>query len=537
MFITLVLCAALAVLAGADPGTNFSVVRAVGLSRDFQPLYSGKIVTNDQLNLTNEALKTIVKPDYHSDDEGPEEDEDYVDDSSVKVNGQVFGSIARMTPSTTSTTTTESPGRKATAPSMFAQSDLVKKDQNFNPRFQGKILRPDDIHLSVKAKKVYPEPDYYSSREGPDNSEENKSLEEMREQAQRERVSPITSGAFTPADSSSKISIMKMIPVSGEFKPLYSGKVIPKDKLNLTEGAVRTMMDPDYYSPGEGPEDDDDYEEEKEMAKPVPAKTTPSKIVPTTTTTQPTPVSKPIFHIHDHIQMDPDFKPHYKGVIIPKRKLNLTKGAQKIDIELDYYDPGEGPEDEDDDYDQVAVPVTPRSTTKKPSTPRTTPAAAAATHHPGGSKDFSLSQESLESFENDDIEAAVGGISGIVQKFLQGPKKSEINNNSSPEAIYLHLNNIIQTESAKSLKAIVPRIYDYQYSIGQILSQRCFNSFVQTFDRLRQGLIWPTKSKLIPGNRWQCRENNWMNQITAGKAFFPVNTICQICVTHSNLGF
>ncbi|KAH7636322.1 hypothetical protein HUG17_10292 [Dermatophagoides farinae] len=142
------------------------------------------------------------------------------------------------------------------------------------------------------------------------------------------------------------------------------------------------------------------------------------------------------------IKIEDDFKPLFKGRIIPKNELNLTDKARKVMM-------------------------------KK--------------------TDGNINNNEDSYAEEDDIDRAVGGISGILEKLIRGPNKEEINAKSKPEDVYIFLSRIIQNEYGKSIKATIPRIYDYQFPISERISQRCFNSFAQFADRLRKHYIWPHK--------------------------------------------
>ncbi|OTF78301.1 hypothetical protein BLA29_004508 [Euroglyphus maynei] len=109
--------------------------------------------------------------------------------------------------------------------------------------------------------------------------------------------------------------------------------------------------------------------------------------------------------------------------------------------------------------------------------------------------------------DNGDRESVVGGIAGIVEKFIRGPNKEEINAKSSPEDVYVFLSRTIQDEYGRSIKATIPRIFDHQFAIGERVSQRCFNSFAQFADRLRKHYVWPHKtSSTFPSfNRFALR--------------------------------
>ena len=188
------------------------------------------------------------------------------------------------------------------------------------------------------------------------------------------------------------------------------------------------------------------------------------------------------------IKIEDDFKPLFKGRIIPKNELNLTDKARKVMSELDYYDDldndGDGEDYESDDYDEnIENVITIVTSTTESSVKKT---------------DGNINNNNEDSYaEEDDIDRAVGGISGILEKLIRGPNKEEINAKSKPEDVYIFLSRIIQNEYGKSIKATIPRIYDYQFPISERISQRCFNSFAQFADRLRKHYIWPHKSNII----------------------------------------
>lgn len=288
---------------------------------------------------------------------------------------------------------------------------------------------------------------------------------------------------------------------TAKLKPTFNGKYLNKNQMNLTSLAHRIQMQPDYYDAGEGPEDDEDYEvigtrDEKVLAEvPTVAIETASEptILPNRQTelknqvgsTSPTiiplkaldgnKVSDKIFSISDHITI-PEFKsePRFKGKYINKNQMNLTELAKRIQLKPDYYAPGEGPEE---DEEEIAL-LESSSTTSTPSP----------------------MSESFESDENKKNTAkAVGGVTGIIERLLRGPSKSELNANSSAEEVYVYIQSVINQESRRALKAILPRLYDYQFSIGNRVSQRCFNSLTQTANGLRQGTKWASQSKCIGG--------------------------------------
>ena len=167
------------------------------------------------------------------------------------------------------------------------------------------------------------------------------------------------------------------------------------------------------------------------------------------------------------IPIDDNFQPLFKGRIIPKNELNLTDKAKKVMTELDYYDQDDYGDDEDYDEDDNIT------STESPNTNNVT---------------------DNQDDDDDDIDKAIGGVAGILDKLIRGPKQKEINGKSRPEDVYIYLSRIIQHEYAKSIKAIMPRVYDYQFVIGERISQRCFNSFVQFANQFRRHSIWPYQS-------------------------------------------
>lgn len=469
---------------------GFSIISHIRTEDNFTPHYNGKIIPLNKLNLTDKALKVSLKKEYYKPGEGPEDD-----DLDFTTTGDIlFTSESKENEGNDNTVVTTIPDATR-KPNVFVGSDFVKIDADFKPHYKGKVISQHELNLTANAKKVELEPDFYSSLEGPedDDVDENSSLEILRKNSKKiksdhqkkKQTSTVTSltTADKPTTKPSNFSVMKLIPTPADFKPYYKGKIVKSDQLNMTDKAKKVNLQPDYYQPGEGPEEDDDDDKDMDLELPLAKSTNKAVTQPTTTTGSSKDESK-LFRITDFVTPDKDFKPYYKGKIIPKSKLNLTEKAKKVDLEKDYYDQGEGPEDDDyDDLMEEDMKLMHASSTTQASS--TVPKVTVTPINP-----------SLEEvYEEDDIEAAVGGISGILQKLIKGPKKSEINNSSSPEQVYIYMSNVIRLEGAKAVKAVLPHLYDYQFPIGQIVSQRCYNSIVQFGERLRRGYVWPAKSK------------------------------------------
>lgn len=458
----------------------FMMSKYVTAGPNFKPKYKGKIIHRDQLNLTERAKKVEIKPDYYEPGEGPEDDEE--------------DEISTVEESIQSTTTTTSGPTKET----FMFSKFVTPDPNFKPKYKGKIIHRDELNLTDSAKNVEIKPDYYGEGEGPvDDEDESVDLSEpgkidITNEAKSTSISIVenivsTTPATMAASTKKTFMFSKFVTPDPNFKPKYKGKVIHRDELNLTDSAKKIQIEPDYYDEGEGPIDDDDENDEvPDSSKGITSEATFSTTAASSNTSDNS--NKKPFMFSKFVTVGPDFKPKYKGKIIHRDQLNLTDHAKKVVIEPDYYDPGEGKQDEDDIEDtedkkskEIAVDSTLASTT---STTTTTTK----------SYDTGAQQGDFEEPEND-IDKAVGGISGVVEKILAGPKKNELTNTSKPEEVYAYLQNIIGEESGKALKATLPRIYDYQFPILNVVSQRCFNSFAQFGDRFRRGFVWPAQSK------------------------------------------
>ena len=575
-------------ISNKPPGFIFHANR-VKLGPDFKPLYKGKVIHRYQLNLTEAARLVDPVPDYYAPGEGPEDDEedDQVDNveetpsvtpayttrptsapagdhsshSGKPHHEEDGGRFTTFAPNKPQPVTSPRPISNK-PPGFIFHANRVKLGPDFKPLYKGKVIHRYQLNLTEAARLVDPVPDYYAPGEGPEDDEEdledNSQTMTATSPMPTSSTTPSTHGSsdsahssqggdhFTtfapnrPAPVTSPRPISKKPPgfifhanrvvLGPDFKPLYKGKVIHRYQLNLTEAARLVDPVPDYYEPGEGPEDDDD-DAVDDTVQPVSSSTEPSvssagssgsddhhdhsakpheeggrfttfapnKPPPVTS---PRPISKKppgfIFHAN-RVVLGPDFKPLYKGKVIHRYELNLTEAARLVDPVPDYYEPGEGPMDDDDDEEADLVGgdsndlQRPSSTSTTSTTTTTTTSTAAPS---GGNAFNSFNPPEYDDVDKpEDVDLAVGGISGIFQKIIQGPKSHELNNNSSPEEVYLHLSTIVRDESSKALKATIPRIYDYQYPIGSLLTQRCFNSFAQFGDRMRRGLVWPMRSK------------------------------------------
>src|SRR5699024_9222432 len=112
---------------------------------------------------------------------------------------------------------------------------------------------------------------------------------------------------------------------------------------------------------------------------------------------------------------------------------NLTDPAKKIDFGPDYYDEGEGPEDDEDDILEDSKEDEPQASSSTTTTTSTT------TQAPKYAVEYVDDDK-----EPEDVDLAVGGIAGIMQKIIQGPKNNELTEQSTPEEVYIHLSNIVR---------------------------------------------------------------------------------------------
>lgn len=201
------------------------------------------------------------------------------------------------------------------------------------------------------------------------------------------------------------------------------------------------------------------------------------------------------FSFIERIKLDQDFKPKFRGQIIPGYRLNLTDLAKRIPNEPDYYDL-----DEFDDYDDIvdseASDLSPKNISNqidpKDSIDEITSSSMASSSLE--TTESSNISDSISISTSNDMDKTIGGFVGIIEKILLGPKSTEINETSSLEDVYAYLDQIVQEQFSKAFKSIIRRFYDNRLLFDQNLSQRCFNSFAQFGDRLRKNYQWPMKS-------------------------------------------
>ncbi|UXI21697.1 hypothetical protein NH340_JMT07640 [Sarcoptes scabiei] len=200
------------------------------------------------------------------------------------------------------------------------------------------------------------------------------------------------------------------------------------------------------------------------------------------------------FSFIERIKLDQDFKPKFRGQIIPGYRLNLTDLAKRIPNEPDYYDL-----DEFDDYDDIVDSEASDLSSKNISNqidPKdsideiTSSSMASSSLETTESSNIS---DSISISTSNDMDKTIGGFVGIIEKILLGPKPTEINETSSLEDVYAYLDQIVQEQFSKAFKSIIRRFYDNRLLFDQNLSQRCFNSFAQFGDRLRKNYQWPMK--------------------------------------------
>jgi hypothetical protein len=176
----------------------------------------------------------------------------------------------------------------------------------------------------------------------------------------------------------------------------------------------------------------------------------------------------------------------FKQVVPNFDPKKLAPVADLVTMVPDYYDEGEGPEDEDYSDDIVD--------TEKPK--------ESEDKDKNSEMDKKITEEVVDELYRkntpaENVEMAVGGLSGIITKLIKGPNKKELPKNASAERVYIYMSNMFAEEIEKTVKSILPKVYDYTYTINDLLSQECFNSLAQFGNRARKGEPWALECKSV----------------------------------------